>query len=242
MPHTPTVGLPYPVPTDPADVPADIEALAMTLDELLAPKPETPPGMELIWDSVDAAVALPVAGIEAPVIPATFKHRWSPGSGRAASRRGDGLLGVRLSRQRRVLRRPLGNCRRHASAGLAATFLRRAAARSRRRPATAAALIYPSYTAADNLTVLARCGGFTGASRADSWVACSGMHRYVAWRSTAVVTGHGGPAARAHGQPVRVAAWPRRAQPLPCTGPTLGVEAVHRPMTATSTRMAGGRR
>ena len=34
MPNTPNLGLPYPVPTDPADVPADLEALAMALDVL----------------------------------------------------------------------------------------------------------------------------------------------------------------------------------------------------------------
>lgn len=34
----------------------------------------TGPGMQLIWDSVDAAVTLPAASITTPTLPGTFKH------------------------------------------------------------------------------------------------------------------------------------------------------------------------
>ena len=66
MPSTPVYGLPYPAPTAPANVPADIEALAEHTEAVL---PTLTGGLTKIAETILAA---PAATFDFPSIPQTF--------------------------------------------------------------------------------------------------------------------------------------------------------------------------
>jgi len=70
MPNrTPRYSIPYPIPADAlVDYPALGSDLASTLEALLAKAPA------VLWDSVDAGVALPVSAINTPNLPQTYRH------------------------------------------------------------------------------------------------------------------------------------------------------------------------
>lgn len=187
MPTTPIVDLPYPTPGDPADVPADIEALAMMLDGLLgAPPPEVvPAGMELIWDSVDAGVELPVAGIETPAIPATFKHLLVAYKGQSSAPLAGamGYLCIRLNRQTTGYydQSLLGNASTPTAFSMSAQASLRAGLLCGAASGTYGSgglILIPSYSDITKIgPVLALTGGFTGASNTNSWVAMvAGMY------------------------------------------------------------------
>ena len=61
MPATPVHALPYPAPTDPADVPYDIGNLAARLDVVIPPSSSFTPARELGYAQVTSPVTLPIA-------------------------------------------------------------------------------------------------------------------------------------------------------------------------------------